>query len=235
MVNVPAGAFVMGSADVDTEGFGKEFGVRKGGFYEDEGPKRTISLKAFKIDTYEVTNKDYKAFIEAAAYTPPISWESGIYPEGKGDHPVSSVSWYDAHAYCSWSEKRLPTEEEWEKAARGPNGNIYPWGNEYEAGKANLDNEEITKPVGSYDMDKSHYGVFDMGGNVSEWVDSWYKPYPDTKADNKDFGETKKVLRGGAGGSLGHYNLGKIFARASYRQSSDPGASAEDGGFRCAK
>ncbi len=234
MVYIPAGEFIMGSEEIDPEGFAKEFGVRKGGFYEDEGPARKVTLKAFFMDKYEVTNGQYKAFTDASGHTPPITWEGGTYPEGKGNHPVSNVSWYDAHAYCKWAGKRLPTEEEWEKAARGPHGNVYPWGNEYGKDKANLDNTDITNPVGSYKSDRSYYGVYDMGGNVMEWVASWYEPYPGSKADNKDFGRKHKVLRGGAGGSVGHYNLGKVFARATFRQYNDPSGSAEDGGFRCA-
>lgn len=235
MVYIPVGEFIMGSdGDIVTEGFAKEFGVKKGGFYEDAKPARKVFLKAFYIDKYEVTNKQYKTFIIATGNPPPPTWTGGV-PKGKEEHPVINVTWFNAHAYCVWAKKRLPTEEEWEKAARGPDGNIYTWGNEYKEGEANLDNKDVTMPVGSYKTDKSYYGVYDMGGNVTEWVDAWYEPYPGSKAQNNDFGKKFRVLRGDSGGSMGHYNLGKIFARTSFRQYNDPNEAAEDGGFRCAK
>lgn len=235
MVYIPSGEFIMGSDSSDMEDFAREFGVRKGKFFEDAKPAKKIFLEAFYIDKFEVTNREYKAFIDATGYAAPPTWVRRGYPAGKGDHPVSNVTWFDAHAYCKWAGKRLPTEREWEKAARGPDGNLYPWGNKYSNTKANLSKVEITAPVGSYKGDRSYYGVYDMGGNVTEWVNDWYEPYPWSKARNNDFGKKYKVLRGGSGGSLGHYNLGKIFSRTSFRQYSDPYETAEDGGFRCAK
>ncbi len=234
MIYIPAGEFIMGSEDVDTEGLAKEFGARKGQYYEDERPVRKVYLDGFFIDKYEVTNKEYKAFVTATGYTPPGTWENNTYEEGKDDHPVNNVTWYGAYAYCKWAGKRLPTEKEWEKAARGPNGNRYPWGNEFDEGKANL-TKGSTAPAGSSETDKSYYGVFDMGGNVMEWVDDWYKPYPGNQSDNKEFGEKYKILRGGSGSVLGHYVIGKIFSRASFRHYYDPRGAGNDGGFRCAR
>jgi len=234
MVYIPSGEFIMGSEDVDTEGLAKEFGERKVRYYEDEKPMRKIFLKGFYIDKYEVTNMEYKAFIAATGYPPPPTWEKDMYPNGKANHPVNNVTWFDAHAYCTWAGKRLPIEEEWEKAARGPNGNKYPWGNEYDEKNANL-NKGTTVPVGSYKIDKSYYGVYDMGGNVMEWVDDWYKPYPGNKTENKDFGETSRILRGGSGSVLGHYIIGKVYARSSFRHYYLPGGAGDDGGIRCAK
>ena len=127
-----------------------------------------------------------------------------------------------------------PPPPTWEKAARGPNGNKYPWGNEYDEKNANL-NKGTTVPVGSYKIDKSYYGVYDMGGNVMEWVDDWYKPYPGNKTENKDFGETSRILRGGSGSVLGHYIIGKVYARSSFRHYYLPGGAGDDGGIRCAK
>ena len=234
MVYIPSGKFMMGSEEVDTEALGKEFGLRKGRYYEDEAPKRKVFLKGFYMDIYEVTNRQYKEFVEKTGYPPPQTWENGAYPEGEGDYPAANVTWHDANNYCGWVNKRLPTEEEWEKAARGPKGNIYPWGNEYDPKKANLETEK-TAAVGSYQTDRSYYGVYDMGGNVMEWVDSWYERYPGNNLDNKDYGKQYKVLRGGVGGQSGHYVINKIYARGSNRNYYLPEGAGRDGGFRCAK
>ncbi len=234
MIYIPPGEFIMGSDDIDTEGIGKEFGIRRGHLYEDERPMRKIFLNGFYIDKYEVTNKQYKSFIDAAAYSPPQTWENGKYPPGDDDHPVNNITWFDAHAYCVWAGKRLLKEEEWEKAARGPNGNRYPWGNEFDENKANI-NKGSTVPVGTYKTDKSYYGVYDMAGNVMEWVDAWYEPYPENKAENKDFGKQHRILRGGSGSSPSHYALAKIFTRASFRYYYLPMGAGDDGGIRCAK
>ena len=234
MVYIPPGEFIMGSEEEDTQGLGKEFGLRSGRFYDDEKPMRKVYLKGFYIDKYEVTNEDYKRFIDATGHPPPKGWKGRNYPPNKAKHPVTGVTWYDADAYCKWAGKRLPTEAEWEKAARGPNGWKYPWGNEYDDKKANL-TTGATAPVGSYPEDKSYYGVYDMGGNVMEWVDSWYEPYPGNKAKIKDYGKKFKVLRGGWGSGLGHYIIGRIFARAASRHYYLPGGAGSDAGFRCAK
>ncbi len=234
MVYIPPGEFIMGSEEVDTEGLGKEFGLRKERYYEDETPMRRVFLEGYYIDTYEVTNAQYKKYLDETGYTPPPTWENGTFPDGEADHPVTYVTWYEAHAYCKWAGKRLPTEAEWEKAARGPDGNIYPWGNEYDEKKANLNTGEV-KPVGSYPTDRSPYGVYDMAGNVMEWVEDWYEPYPGNTSKNKDFGRKYKVLRGGLGGMSGHYIMNKIFARGANRNYYLPDGAGDDGGFRCAR
>ncbi len=233
MVYIPPGEFIMGSDSSDIEGLGKEFGLRKGRFYEDESPKRRVFIKGFYIDRYEVTNARYKEFVDRAPHRPPVTWTNGTYPEGTGDHPVTNVSWFDARAYCEWAGKRLPTEAEWEKAARGPNGNIYPWGDDFDIRKANFSSPGPVA-VGSYPTDRSPYGVYDMAGNVMEWVDDWYEPYPGNTSKNKDFGRKYKVLRGDASGEGGHYMLNSISARGSNRSYYMPWAAGYDGGFRCA-
>jgi len=151
--------------------------------------------------------------------------------------PVVFTSWSDANAYCEWKGKRLPTEAEWEKAARGEKGNEFVWGNNWTIGMSNTGEElwdDGAAPVGSYEGDKSVYGVYDLSGNVSEWVNDWYQPYPDADYKSKDFGKHYKVIRGAAWGGEGHYAL-KLFQRGAYRFYLDPEAHLNDLGFRCAK
>ena len=127
-------------------------------------------------------------------------------------------------------------EAEWEKAAHGPEGYAYPWGNDYDESKTNVRGGK-TMAVGSIETDKSGYGVYDMAGNVMEWVEDWYKSYPGypgNSKNNKDFGEKVKVLRGASGSTSGHYNIAVMFARASSRQKYLPDGADKDGGFRCA-
>lgn len=151
--------------------------------------------------------------------------------------PVVEVSWHDADAFCRWAEKRLPSEAEWEKAARGANGSEFPWGDTWQAGMSNSGDEswdDGVAPVGSYKSDTSPYQVMDMAGNVSEWVSDWYQPYPGSDFTSKDFGKTYRVLRGAAWGREGHYAI-SLFQRGAYRFYLAPEDTHADLGFRCAR
>jgi len=172
MVLIPAGTFLMGSSPKDGQ-VGFTVGV-------DELPQHSVDLKSYYIDRHEVTAKQYRKFIDSTGRKPPgdprfpeiYPWarEGGV-PIEFESHPVIYVSWDDADAYCKWAGKRLPIEAEWEKAARGADGRIWPWGNIFDPRKANVQEHQSggTLPVGSFPKGASPYGVYDMAGNVKEW------------------------------------------------------------------
>lgn len=221
MVLVPAGPFTMGSDDGDPE----------------DAPAQTIDLPAFEIDKFEVTNDDFALFVEATGYqtfaeVQGASQDWRNYAEGKGNHPVVKVTWNDAVAFCEWAGKRLPTEQEWEKAARGDDGRSYPWGNDFDATLANVKDTGLrgTTAVGSFPGGASPYGVEDIAGNVWEWTATWFQAYPNSTTDNPYFGERFRVTRGGA-----------WFEEAPQvtvfnRNAADPEITANDDlGFRCVR
>lgn len=182
MVLIPEGEFIMGS-DAGRE---------------DEAPAHTVYVDAFWIDQFEVTNSAYLHFLQETDTQPPRYWKNGCYPSGQAIYPVVGVRWKDAQAYCNWVGKRLPTEAEWEKACRGTDGQIYPWGDTPDSQRANVSippegpqpemwddawemiihstgKEHLAlKPVGSYPEGASPFGVFDLVGNASEWVADYY-------------------------------------------------------------
>ena len=235
MVLIPEGPFIMGSNEVDTELRQEELGNKKP-FFLDEHPERTLSIPAFLIDRFEVTNQDYARFVKARERRPPPYWGGEDFPEGLALLPVVEVNWYEARDYCHFVGKRLPTEVEWEKAARGPNGNLFAWGNTFDPKKGNVSagSHGGVMMVGRFSLDKSEYGVYDMTGNVMEWSADWYQPYPGGDYRSEDFGEQYKVAKGDAYGESGHYAL-SIFSRLPFRQNVFPESRLPFLGFRCAK
>ena len=141
----------------------------------DEGPAHMVFLDSYLMDKYEVSNKQYGDFIRAKGHAAPAYWDDPRL--NKSEQPVVGVNWEDAQAYCGYRGKRLPTEAEWEKAARGPKAYLYPWGNDFDPAKTNYGkNHGATTAVDSYSQGASYYGVYNMAGNVFEWVSDWYDP-----------------------------------------------------------
>ena len=216
MVYIPPGEFIMGSNED----------------YDYESPKHIVYLKGFYIDKFEVTNAQYKRFIDATGHKPPIHWKNNTYPEKEKYYPVVNVSYNDAEAYAKWANKRLPTEEEWEKAARYTDGRRYPWGDDWKKGYANV--RPLIwfgklRPVGSFPNGVSPYGVYDMSGNVSELTSSFFKPYVGNVEPNPNYGENYRVVRGGC------YRKTKSDAQTFRRHFISPNEVRPDVGFRCAK
>ncbi|MGE3062130.1 MAG: formylglycine-generating enzyme family protein [bacterium] len=223
LIYIPAGEFTMGSWD-----------------YDDEKPVHKVYLDGYYIMKYEVTNKQYKKFCDETGRSyPPEPRFDGMssYFTSYPDYPVVNVSWNDAKAYCDWADLRLPTEAEWEKAARGTDGREYPWGNENPGtNRCNYEGTEdgykYTSPVGSYENGRSPYGCYDMSGNVWEWCndrygESYYRTskYKNPKGPNSG---SERVLRGGSWyGGVGNM-------RTADRGNIDPAFVIDGGGFRCA-
>lgn len=185
MAYVPAGEFFMGSAAEEVAALKREFGGRelyRDYPFEEEQPRRPVKVRAFYIDLHEVTNGEYEAFVAQTGHAPPGHWPGGKAPSALKNHPVVYVSQEDARAYAVWRGKRLPTEEEWEKAARGLDGRVYPWGNEFDpfmSATADSDLRLIAhglcapgaaNPVEAAAGDVSPFGARGMAGNVREWT-----------------------------------------------------------------
>ena len=241
MVTIPAGTFMMGSdKKIDRNAYPAEF------------PQRKVYLDAYEIDKYEVTTVQFLKFVLATNRAPLIDWQydGGNFQETMASHPVMHVSWFDAEAYCAWAGKRLPTSAEWEKAARGEDGRIYPWGNE-PAGlsRANFGRTGLSGPVrdrperlllyppiisvDKYENAVSPYGVFQMAGNVAEWTADWYDPSyykkaPDRNPKGPEKG-TQKAFRGGG------WIDSTPSVRPAQRNGTEPNTKMNWLGFRCAR
>ncbi|MFO0706160.1 MAG: formylglycine-generating enzyme family protein [Nitrospira sp.] len=225
MVEVPAGEFTMGVDGTQA--------------LEDERPAHRVWVDRFAIDVEEVSTARYAAFMRATGRTAPWLWEQ-VNLTIHHDRPVIGVDWHDADAYCRWRGKRLPTEVEWEKAARGPDARLYPWGHHAPTPElanfalgARFSYSQVLMPVQSYDAGKSPYGVRQMAGNVWEWVSDWYganyyERSPDRNPAGPDTGQFR-VLRGGSWSDLPKYLLtyGRFKLPPETRNSYT--------GFRCAR
>jgi formylglycine-generating enzyme required for sulfatase activity len=240
MLWIAAGEFRMGSNPDQVEQAAKWCNCNKRHF-EDEQYLHTVYVDGYHIDRYEVTNQQFQAFVDATGYVTDAEHKSEAstwrtaYTEDKDSHPVVWMSWNDARAYCRWAGKRLPTEAEWEKAARGTDARLWPWGNTWDADRLNSRATRLgtTTPVGSYADGASSYGVMDMAGNVWEWVNDWYSAaYYQTGNDRNPTGPEggeDRVLRGGG------YNNGIHELRTAHRHKGGQTGYAPDHGFRCAQ
>ena len=225
MALIPAGEFAMGS-------------VRGSAHARlPEGPQRLVYLDAYYMDVHEVRTQDYARFLSATQHAAPKAW-SQVDLRRHGDRPVVGVTWEDASAYCAWVGKRLPTEAEWEKAARGTDGRQFPWGNEAPtSARATLAKKwqgyDTPTPVGSLEAGKSPYGVYDMAGNAMEWVADWYDPTyyqhaPEKNPRGPEHGKAG-IVRGGGWGFL------PKDARTATRIYPPRETRCTNIGFRCAR
>lgn len=249
MVLIPAGEFLIGSPESEIEMLLKNNKTVSKDFFKSEQPQHSVYLENFYIDRYEVTNDQYQRFIESTGYAKPKYWHTAPsfgsetpFPIGNQNlsHPVVGVSWYDATAYCAWAGKRLVTEAEWEKAARGGMMKVYPWGNELSHDMANYggiggkDQWQWTAPVGSFPPNS--YGLYDMAGNVFEWCINWYdENYYSHSPKRNPSGAEKGITKVARGGSWDNNRLGIYYMRSTFRFHVRPETKNLFIGFRCAK
>jgi formylglycine-generating enzyme required for sulfatase activity len=215
MVLVPAGPFVMGT----------NLGAAE------ETPPHSVDLPAYTIDAEEVTTEQYARCIAATGAAAPADWTGGKPPKGREKLPITNITWTDAMRYAVWAGKRLPTEAEWEKAARGTDGRLFPWGGVDDPARRNLGSDKLMA-VGQFAAGASPFGCLDMSGNAWEWTADWFEVYPGTSARSPHFGQQYKVIRGGGGVDLyGVPNTGTCTQRARLV----PYGSHDFIGFRCVK
>lgn len=228
MATIPAGEFTMGRTRETPD---DKTNMRPM-ILRDDRPSHKVFLDAFTIDTHEVTHAQYEAFIKATGHRAPYHWLGGKLPDGKNQLPIYNVDWEDANAYCRWAGKRLPTEAEWEKAARGGlDSQDYPQGEKITPADARFNVSDGPGPVGKFKPNA--FGVFDMAGNVSEWVNDWFdRTYYETSPPKNPTGpETGKykMVRGGA------WSDGPRRVTVFFRNWVRPNQTTPNIGFRCAK
>lgn len=256
MVLIRAATFAMGTEAADIPRLQKVFGIDVADLFSAEVPRHSVSLDSFYLDRYEVTNAQFKKFLDRNPRWQknqlPTRYHNGNYlkhwtgndfPKAKANHPVTNVSWYAAVAYCQWAGKRLPTEAEWEYAARGGlAGKTFPWGDQpADKSRVNYGASGIgdTTPVGSYAP--NGYGLFDMAGNVWEYLADEWASYPTSPQRNPIAGgnlflddtylnvTSRRVIRGGS------WSGAPVNLRVSYRDSHPPQGAKDFVGFRCAQ
>jgi formylglycine-generating enzyme required for sulfatase activity len=255
MAYIPSAIYGMGTDPADISQLQQVFGIKRGDLFAAEVPQHTVTLSPFYLDRHEVTNAQFKRFVDSSPEWRPgripakyhngnylKHWIAGSYPTGQADHPVVNVSWYAAAAFCRQAGKRLPTEAEWEYAARGGLlGKQFPWGDELpDKTRANFQGSGVgsTVPVGSYPP--NGYGLYDMAGNVWEYLaDEWGSyaaaPQVDPVAGGSRFTDEsylsvtgRRVIRGGSWGGS------PVNLRVAYRDSHPSDGAREFVGFRCA-
>ena len=256
MVLIPGAAFQMGTDASEIPHLQQVFGIKRADLFAAEVPRHTVTVDSFYLDRYEVTNVQFKKFLDEnpqwrheripARYHNGNylkHWNGNSYPAEKADHPVTNISWYAAVAYCQWAGKRLPTEAQWEYAARGGlSGRAFPWGDEQvDKTRANYAGSNLggTTPVGNYPA--NGFGLFDMAGNVWEYMADEWGPYPSSPQVDPVAGgnlflndtfltvTTRRVIRGGSWGGA------PINLRVAYRDSHPPEGARDFVGFRCAE
>jgi iron(II)-dependent oxidoreductase len=219
MVEIKAGPFPMGSRADDSP--------------NKERPVHVVYLPTYYISPFPVMNIEYREFVNCTGYKAPMHWQRGSYPTGTGRHPVTNVSWHDAKAYAEWLGARLPTEAEWEKAARGTDERLYPWGSRFGEDRCNCTNlMGGTLPVDEYPNGRSPYGLWDMAGNTYEWCEdyydeNYYKFSPNNNPKGPEGGQ-ERVVRGGS------YQENRTAVRTTHREGTGEHITREVQGFRIA-
>jgi len=240
---VPAGPFLMGTSEEQAAALKERFDWAKDFDFTNEYPQHTVTLPAFEIGRFPVTNAEYAEFVRATGYDTPQHWRGGTFPEELADHPVVYVTWRDAMAYVAWLRECtgqpycLPTEAAREKAARGTEGLLWPWGDAWDLTRCNMKlgrPGSTTTPVGQYTSagGDSPYGCADMAGNVYEWCSSLLESYPYQGDDGRENPEAKgyRILRGGS-----WRNDNPAYVRCAYRRWYGPDYGGDTIGFRVAR
>lgn len=232
MILIPEGRFQMGTTDSIAQTIARSYEVL---FWEDEQPRHLVKLDAYYIDKYEVSNSQYKKFLDITGYKEePKYWRDPKFRQP--NQPVIGVTWENANQYAIWTGKRLPTEAEWERAAVGIFGNIYPWGNEFDENKLNFDLRiGRTTNVAGFPNGATASGIMNLAGNAAEWVADWYAPdyYAQSPGDNPP-GPATGTARVYRGGSWNEWRLKNLGVRCAKRYHAPPDTRLANLGFRCA-